>query len=68
LVEHTTTVVGAIDPASMRTDKRGLIVTGSVDRESDDGRRVWRAIKSNVASFSIGFLATKSRPRVRRWP
>ncbi len=63
LLEHKTTVVGALDPATMRTEERGLVVAGSVDRESDEGQRVWRAIKSNVASFSIGFMATESRPR-----
>jgi HK97 family phage prohead protease len=63
LLEHSTTIVGALDPATMRPEERGLVVSGSVDRESDEGQRVWRAIKSNVASFSIGFMATKSRPR-----
>jgi phage head maturation protease len=63
LLEHSTTIVGALDPATMHAEERGLVVSGSVDRESDEGQRVWRAIKSNVASFSIGFMATKSRPR-----
>ena len=47
----------------MHSEDRGLVVSGSVDRESDEGQGVWTAIKSGVASFSIGFLATKSRPR-----
>jgi HK97 family phage prohead protease len=63
LHEHRSIVVGAIDPASMSATAEGLVVAGSIDRESDEGQRDWRAIKSGVASYSIGFMATKSRPR-----
>ena len=63
LLEHKAVIIGAIDPMNMRTDARGLIVAGTIDRESDEGRRAWRAIKSNTASYSIGFMATKSHPR-----
>ena len=63
MLEHSTTVVGALDPVTLHSEDRGLVVSGSVDRESDEGQGVWTAIKSGVASFSIGFLATKSRPR-----
>ena len=63
LLEHKAVIIGAIDPMNMHTDARGLVVAGTIDRESDEGRRAWRAIKSNTASYSIGFLTTKSRPR-----
>lgn len=62
LFEHSTTVVGSIDPMSMHTTERGLIVYGEVNRETEEGRQVWRSIKANTAGFSIGFAA-ESRPR-----
>ena len=67
LLEHKTTVVGALDPATMRTEERGLVVAGSVDRESDEGQRVWRAIKSNVASFQHRLHGGQVTPARRRW-
>lgn len=62
LFEHSNTVVGAIDPASMRTDEIGLLVAGEVDRSEREGQQAWRSIKSGVAGFSIGFMA-ESEPR-----
>jgi len=61
LFEHSSTVVGHIDPHSMYASEEGLVVAGSVDRETEEGQQVWRAIKSGVAGFSIGFMA-ESRP------
>jgi HK97 family phage prohead protease len=55
LLNHSTTAVGAIDPASMRTTDEGLVVAGQVDRDSEQGRMVWRTIKSGSAGFSIGY-------------
>jgi HK97 family phage prohead protease len=62
LFEHSTTVVGSVDPASMRPTAAGLVVAGEVDRSTDEGRQVWRSIKSGVCGFSIGFMS-ESRPR-----
>jgi HK97 family phage prohead protease len=62
LFEHSTTVVGAIDPNTMQATDNGLVVAGEVDREGEEGQQVWRAIKSGVAGFSIGFMA-ESRAR-----
>jgi len=62
LFEHSSTVAGAIDPASMRADDQGLVVGGQVDRSTAEGRQVWRTIKAGTAGFSIGFMA-QSRPR-----
>ena len=62
LFEHTTTVVGAIDPHTMHATEQGLVVAGEVDRESEEAQQAWRAVKSGVAGFSIGFIA-ESRPR-----
>jgi HK97 family phage prohead protease len=64
LLEHSTTVVGAIDPETMRSEEDGLVVAGEVDRTTEEGQRVWRSIKSGVIGFSIGFLS-QSRPRGR---
>jgi HK97 family phage prohead protease len=62
LFEHSTTVVGALDPYSMRSTDAGLVVSGEVDRETDEGLMVWRTIKAGTAGFSIGFMS-KSKPR-----
>ena len=62
LFEHSTTVVGAIDPFSMTPTEQGLVVAGEVDRESDEGAQVWKTIKAGTAGFSIGFLS-ESKPR-----
>lgn len=56
LFEHSTTVVGAIDPHSMYADEKGLVVAGEVDRSTEKGQEVWGAIKLGVAGFSIGYL------------
>jgi HK97 family phage prohead protease len=55
LFEHGTEVVGSIDPGTMATTDEGLVCRGEVDRESEQGRAVWRAIKRGTAGFSIGF-------------
>src|SRR5918994_6823059 len=55
LFEHSTKSVGAIDPATMHPSDAGLVVSGEVDRETDEGRQVWRMIKQNTIGFSIGF-------------
>jgi uncharacterized protein len=62
LFEHSTLIVGAIYPASMHTTDEGLVVAGEVDRSTDEGKQTWRAIKSGVAAFSIGYMA-ESVPR-----
>jgi HK97 family phage prohead protease len=62
LFEHSTMVVGAIDPASMHPTDAGLVVSGEVDRTDAEGRLVWRSVKAGTAGFSIGFMS-KSKPR-----
>jgi HK97 family phage prohead protease len=62
LFEHSTRSVGAIDPATMHPSDAGLVVSGEVDRETDEGRQVWRMVKQNTIGFSIGFMS-KSKPR-----
>ena len=57
LFEHSTTVVGSVDPHSMQPTKAGLVVSGEVDRDTDEGRQAWRTIKAGSAGFSIGYLA-----------
>ena len=54
LFEHSTKSVGEIEPDSMTTDTEGLRVRGHVDQSTDEGEQVWRQIKANTASFSIG--------------
>ena len=46
----------------MFTNDEGLVVAGEVDRSTDEGKQVWRQVKSGTASFSIGF-ASESRRR-----
>jgi HK97 family phage prohead protease len=58
LLNHTTTVVGHVDPDTMQTTDEGLVVSGEVDRSSEEGRMVWRTIKSGTAGFSIGYSGT----------
>ena len=62
LFEHSAIVVGAVDPDSIHPTDAGLVVAGEVDRDTDEGRQVWRTIKSGTAGFSIGFMS-ESRPR-----
>jgi HK97 family phage prohead protease len=62
LFEHSAIVVGAIDPHSMEATDEGLVVAGEVDRTEPEGQQTWRAIKSGVAGFSIGYLS-ESTPR-----
>ena len=62
LFEHSKRVVGSVDPASMQPTDAGLVVSGEVDRETDEGKQVWRSIKSGVCGFSIGYMS-ESTPR-----
>jgi uncharacterized protein len=40
-----------------------VVVAGDVDRSTDEGKQVWRSIKSGVCGFSIGFMSeSRSRP------
>jgi HK97 family phage prohead protease len=62
LWEHADQPIGYVDPDRMRTDDRGLIVGGHIDRDSDKGELAWKMVKNRSAGFSIGF-ASQSRPR-----
>ena len=57
LLNHTTTVVVALDPHAMYASDEGLVVAGQIDRESEEGKAAWRMVKSGVAGYSIGFMA-----------
>ncbi len=57
LFEHSTTVVGAIDPQSMVAPEAGLEVAGEVDRSTEEGQAAWRSIKADTAGFSIGYMS-----------
>jgi HK97 family phage prohead protease len=61
LFEHSATVVGSIDPDSMKPTEEGLEVAGEVDRSTDAGQQVWRTIKSGTAGFSIGYVSKDRR-------
>jgi HK97 family phage prohead protease len=63
LHEHSTVAIGTLDPASMKPTDQGLLASGQVDRETREGLQTWKMIKSGNASFSIGFMATKSSDR-----
>jgi HK97 family phage prohead protease len=62
LFEHGTTAVGSIDPSTMHVTEQGLVVSGEVDRDTPEGRQVWRQIKAGTIGFSIGFMS-ESKPR-----
>jgi HK97 family phage prohead protease len=62
LFEHSTEVVGSVDPHSMTPTAAGLEVAGEVDRSTEKGQAAWRSIKADSAGFSIGFMS-ESRPR-----
>ena len=42
----------------MRPSEAGLVVSGEVDRPTDEGQMVWRTIKSGTAGFPIGYSGT----------
>jgi HK97 family phage prohead protease len=62
LFEHGSKSVGAIDPHSMHPTDAGLAADGEVDRDTDEGRQVWKMVKAGSIGFSIGFMS-KSEPR-----
>jgi len=62
LLDHSTEVVGTVDPASMKTTEEGLVVSGEIDRQGDQGQRVWRAIKGGSSGFSIGYAVDHFLP------
>jgi HK97 family phage prohead protease len=56
LYEHSDVAIGSLDPNSAVTDERGLVIDGEVDRDTRQGRQVWKQIRRG----SIGFMTTKS--------
>jgi HK97 family phage prohead protease len=60
LYELSSTAIGSLDPATAITDKRGLVIDGEVDRDTAEGRQVWRQIRRGSIGFSIGFLTLRS--------
>ena len=62
LHEHSTIAIGFIDPHSMHPTEEGLVAAGEVDRETAEGRQVWKQIKSGSIGFSIGYMC-ESTPR-----
>jgi HK97 family phage prohead protease len=63
LFEHSTTVVGSVDPHSVQATEQGLVVNGQVDRDTDEGKQAWRTIKAGTAGFSIGYVAESKAQR-----
>ena len=41
LWEHSTEVVGHVDPASLHPTQHGLVAEGQIDRETDKGEAAW---------------------------
>jgi uncharacterized protein len=56
-------IVGYVDPFAMREERRGLVVAGKVDLDTDRGRQVWRLMRANSIGFSFGFLMDDARTR-----
>jgi HK97 family phage prohead protease len=63
LFEHSSIVVGSIDPNTMHPTEQGLVVSGEVDRDTDEGKQAWRMIKAGSAGFSIGYMAESRAKR-----
>lgn len=57
-------IVGTVDPSSMRETKEGLYVEGMLDLENSEmAREAWRSMKNNALALSFGYLATKTRKK-----
>jgi len=57
-------VIGWIDPATMRETSEGLRVSGKLDIDtSETAREAWRSMKNNAMSLSFGYLTVKHRKR-----
>jgi len=57
-------VIGSIDPRTMSEREDGLYVEGKIDiADSKIAREVWRSMKRNRASLSIGYLVLDKATR-----
>jgi HK97 family phage prohead protease len=57
-------IIGTVDPTSMRETKEGLYVEGKLDLENSEiAREAWRSMKNNALALSFGYLATKTRKK-----
>lgn len=57
-------VIGSIDPRTMAEREDGLYVEGKIDiADSKIAREVWRSMKRNRASLSIGYLVLDKATR-----
>lgn len=55
-------IIGSIDPVTMRETTDGLYVEGKVDlEESETAREAWRSMKNGAMSLSFGYMNGKSR-------
>lgn len=54
-------IIGYVDPATMRETRDGLVVKGKLDLENSDvAREAWRAMKDNSVALSFGYLVEDS--------
>jgi HK97 family phage prohead protease len=57
-------IIGSIDPHTMRETDQGLEVSGRLDlNDSGTAREAWRSMKNNAMSLSFGYVTTKSHKR-----
>jgi HK97 family phage prohead protease len=57
-------IIGVIDPASLRETDEGLFVKGHLDLEgSAKAREVWRLVKAGSVALSFGYLVEDSVKR-----
>ena len=57
-------IIGSVDPATMRETDEGLYVEGQLDLEDSElAREAWRSLKRNRIGLSFGFLTTDSGDR-----
>jgi HK97 family phage prohead protease len=57
-------IIGSVDPASMRETADGLLVSGKLDiTDSARAAEAWRSVKSRAVSLSFGFMVVQSHER-----
>lgn len=55
-------IIGSVDPASMRETDSGLYVEGKLDlADSEIAREAWRSMKNGSMSLSFGYVVDKAR-------
>ena len=55
-------IIGSVDPSSMRQTDQGLVIEGVLDLEDSAlAREAWRSVKAGRIGLSFGYVATDER-------